>query len=98
MTPKQLYLHTSNRIENLARRLVEVASEQPLGSALAQETVMTLNPGMARWLRFEIARQTGVSFGWDSLCLPSSSAASWRDWSRTSSDTAPYRRTKRAGA
>lgn len=26
---------------------------------------MTLNPGIARWLQFEIAKSTGVSFGWD---------------------------------
>lgn len=26
---------------------------------------MTLNPGMARWLRFRIASLTGVSFGWE---------------------------------
>lgn len=65
MRPKQLYLHTSNRIGSLAARLVEVAEETPLSGLLAQETVMTLNPGMARWLRFEIARHAGVSFGWE---------------------------------
>lgn len=26
---------------------------------------MTLNPGIARWLQFEIANNIGVSFGWD---------------------------------
>ena len=65
MGPKQLYLHTSNRIESLAARLVEVAARNPSPSALSRETVMTLNPGMARWLSFEIARQSGVAFGWE---------------------------------
>ncbi|MDQ8201846.1 exodeoxyribonuclease V subunit gamma [Pelagicoccus sp. SDUM812003] len=65
MTEKRLYLHTSNRAENLARRIVEVASESPLPSLLSRETVMTLNPGIARWLQFEIAKRTGVSFSWD---------------------------------
>lgn len=65
MGPKQLYLHTSNRMENLAERLVEVTTNQPLSSTLSQESVMTLNPGIARWLRFEIAKKTGVAFGWD---------------------------------
>lgn len=65
MRAKALYLHTSNRIEQLAQRLMEVSREQPLPGLLSQETVMTLNPGMARWLRFEIARSTGISFGWD---------------------------------
>ncbi len=65
MRAKELYLHTSNRIESLAERLVEVSRAQPLESILDQETVMTLNPGMARWLRFEIAKSLGVCFGWD---------------------------------
>lgn len=62
---KQLYLHTSNRVENLAQRLVEVSQAVPLSQPLSPETVMTLNPGIARWLQFEIAKRTGVSFGWD---------------------------------
>ncbi|MEM9161395.1 MAG: exodeoxyribonuclease V subunit gamma, partial [Verrucomicrobiota bacterium] len=65
MGPKKLHLHTSNRMENLAATLVEVFQDQPLPNTLSQETVMTINPGVARWLRFEIARRTGVSFGWD---------------------------------
>ena len=63
MRAKELYLHTSNRIESLAERLVEVSREDPLQGLLEQETVMTLNPGMARWLRFQIAHSLGVSFG-----------------------------------
>ena len=65
MTEKELYLHTSNRIESLAERLVQVSRTQPLDSLLSQETVMTLNPGMARWLRFQIAQSQGVAFGWE---------------------------------
>ena len=65
MRAKELYLHTSNRIESLAERLVEVSREDPLQGLLEQETVMTLNPGMARWLRFQIAHSLGVSFGWE---------------------------------
>ena len=65
MRIKELYLHTSNRIESLAERLVQVSRTQPLESALSQETVMTLNPGMARWLRFRIAQSQGVAFGWE---------------------------------
>ncbi|MDQ8187745.1 exodeoxyribonuclease V subunit gamma [Pelagicoccus sp. SDUM812002] len=65
MAEKQLYLHTSNRVEKLAGRLVDVSQELPLANTLSQETVMTLNPGIARWLQFEIAKQTGVAFGWE---------------------------------
>ncbi|MDQ8183758.1 exodeoxyribonuclease V subunit gamma [Pelagicoccus sp. SDUM812005] len=65
MAEKQLYLHTSNRVEKLAARLVDVSQALPLAHTLSQETVMTLNPGIARWLQFEIAKRTGVAFGWD---------------------------------
>ncbi len=65
MRAKEFYLHTSNRIELLARQLATLAQEQPLSGALHQETVMTLNTGMAKWLRFEIARETGIAFGWE---------------------------------
>ncbi|MBC2607552.1 exodeoxyribonuclease V subunit gamma [Pelagicoccus albus] len=65
MPDPQLTLHTSNRVENLAKRLVEVSRREPLSRLLSQETVMTLNPGIARWLQFQIAQQAGVSFGWD---------------------------------
>ncbi len=65
MAPKQLHLHTANRVEELGRSLVRLSKEQPLPNPLAQETVVTLNPGMARWLQFQVASQTGVAFGWD---------------------------------
>ncbi len=65
MRAKELYLHTSNHIESLARRLIEVTRERQSEPLLAKETVMTLNPGMARWLQFEIAQSLGVSFGWE---------------------------------
>jgi len=65
MAEKQLYLHTSNRAENLARQLVEVASWRPLPGLLSKETVMTLNPGMARWLQFQIAQRASIALSWE---------------------------------
>lgn len=65
MSAKEFYLHTSNRIELLAKQLAFIAQERPLPGPLDQETVMTLNTGMAKWLRFEIAQITGISFGWE---------------------------------
>ena len=65
MRVKEFYLHTSNRIELLAKQLALIAQERPLPGPLDQETVMTLNTGMAKWLRFEIARNTGIAFGWE---------------------------------
>lgn len=65
MTYHGLYLHTSNRMENLAGQLARITSQAPLSSPLAAETVMTQNPGIARWLSFEIARRAGIALGWD---------------------------------
>lgn len=65
MSAKEFYLHTSNRIELLAKQLAFIAQERPLPGPLDQETVMTLNTGMAKWLKFEIARSTGIAFGWE---------------------------------
>ena len=65
MRAKKFYLHTSNRIELLAKQLAFVAQEHPLPGPLDQESVMTLNTGMAKWLRFEIARNTSIAFGWE---------------------------------
>ncbi|MCX5684868.1 MAG: exodeoxyribonuclease V subunit gamma, partial [Planctomycetota bacterium] len=54
-----LKLHTSNRLETLARRLAE-ATQRPLRSVLQPELVMVQSQGMARWLKLELAERHGV--------------------------------------
>ncbi len=54
-----LKLHTSNRLEALARRLAEV-TRQPLRSPLQAELVVVQSQGMARWLKLELAGQQGI--------------------------------------
>lgn len=65
MDPAQLYLHTSNRLDQLARNLVAVSRQQPLSSPLESEQIMVQNAGIARWLRFEIAKIDGVAMNWE---------------------------------
>ncbi|MCH6257063.1 exodeoxyribonuclease V subunit gamma [Puniceicoccaceae bacterium K14] len=65
MSEHQFYLHTSNRTERLTDTLLDVVRQRPLPSLIAQETVMVLNPGVARWLQFDIAKKLGVAAGWN---------------------------------
>ncbi len=54
-----LYLHQSNRLEALAEVLAEVLAE-PLPAPLQAETVVVQNPGVAAWLKLQIAERLGV--------------------------------------
>ena len=52
-------LHNSNRIEILARKLSEVMGSYQV-PPLCPRTVVVNNPGMGRWLSFELARADSV--------------------------------------
>lgn len=54
-----LRLHTSNRLEDLARSLAETI-RQPLRSPLQSELVVVQSQGMARWLKLQLAQHHGV--------------------------------------
>ena len=54
-----LRLHTSNRLETLARGLAGTL-QQPLRSALQAELIVVQSQGMARWLKLELAGQLGI--------------------------------------
>src|ERR1035437_3008182 len=54
-----LTLHTSNRLETLARRLAE-AIQRPLRSVLQPELIVVQSQGMARWLKLELAGRHGI--------------------------------------
>ena len=54
-----LRLYTSNRLENLAERLVESVC-RPLRSPLEPETIVVQNQGMARWLKLQLAERHGI--------------------------------------
>ena len=55
-----LYLHQSNRLENLFDELCFILAE-PLSDPLAAERIVVQNQGMARWLSRMIALRTGIA-------------------------------------
>lgn len=52
-------VHTSNRMEMLARQLGEVIA-RPLSSPLSSEVIVVQSRGMQRWLAMELAQRFGV--------------------------------------
>ena len=54
-----LYLHRSNRTEELLRVLLELV-RRPSGSPLEPETLVVQGPGMERWLAQRLASAFGV--------------------------------------
>jgi len=55
-----LFVHRSNRLEQLADRLGTLL-EEPLPSPLQAETIVVQSLGMRRWLALTLARQLGIS-------------------------------------
>ena len=55
-----LYIHTSNRLEQLQKQFAEVV-ETPLERVFEAETVVVQNAGMARWLSMQMATNSGIS-------------------------------------
>ena len=55
-----LYIHTSNRLEQLKNQYAAV-TKTPLNDVLAVETVVVQNAGMARWLSMEMSQLSGIS-------------------------------------
>lgn len=56
-----LKFFVGNRLETLAERLAEMLGERPDGAGpFAREVVAVVNPGNAKWLTHELARQMGV--------------------------------------
>ena len=55
-----LFVHTSNRLETLARELAAIIKSDPL-PPLIPETVVTQRAGMGRWLSLALADELGVA-------------------------------------
>ena len=55
-----LHLHTSNRLETLARKLAALIRDDSLPPLVA-ETVVTQSTGMGRWLSLALAGELGVA-------------------------------------
>ncbi len=56
-----LILYKSNRLENLALRLVRETLRPPSGSPFTPEQIIVPAQGLAQWLKLELARQHGIA-------------------------------------
>src|SRR5690348_14649661 len=57
-----LFVHTSNRLEELAEALATVLHAEPL-PPLTDEVVVVPSQGIARWLRQFLAERHGIAAG-----------------------------------
>ncbi len=55
-----LFVHTSNRLEELLEALATVLGKDPL-PPLADETIIVPSQGLARWLRLQLAERNGIA-------------------------------------
>lgn len=62
MRDPRLFLHTSNRMEELAAMLAEMIGPGSESDPFCPETVLVQSRGMARWLSLELARARGICF------------------------------------
>ena len=56
-----LHVYHSNRLEALFILLCTLRESQPLADPLTPETVLVANPGIGRWLNFQIADRGGIA-------------------------------------
>ena len=56
----QLKLYSSNRLENLARRMAAVFRKTPLSSPFGGEIILVQSKGMERWVSMALALRLGV--------------------------------------
>ena len=55
-----LILYKSNRLEILARHLVEHTLQSPLSSPFLSEQIIVQTQGMAQWLKLELCQRQGI--------------------------------------
>ena len=70
-------IYHSNELDLLKDLLVELVRREPLQDPFARETILVQSPGMAQWLKLELAQSLGIaasvdfplpaSFLWDSF-------------------------------
>ncbi|WP_158589011.1 exodeoxyribonuclease V subunit gamma [Alginatibacterium sediminis] len=66
-----LYFYQSNQLDVLSHLLCSLIQKQPLANPLARQQILVQSPGMAQWLKLEMARTMGISANTD-FPLPAS--------------------------
>ncbi|MGL5284818.1 MAG: exodeoxyribonuclease V subunit gamma, partial [Aeromonas sp.] len=58
-------LYHSNQLDVLKSLLVALIRRAPLTDPFAREQILVQSPGMAQWLRLELAREFGIAANLD---------------------------------
>lgn len=78
-----LNVFQSNRLEALVTILSKQMSDNALDSVLTPDTILVQSPGMAQWLKLEIAKSNGIAAN---LAFPLPSSFIWRLYQKTMPD------------
>ena len=55
------YLYHSNQLDILKEPMAHFISQQPLADPFVEEQVLVQSPGMAQWVKMELAKSLGIS-------------------------------------
>jgi exodeoxyribonuclease V gamma subunit len=78
-----LYLYHSNALDQLRDVLVEMIRRAPLDDPFACDQILVQSPGMAQWLKLELAEQIGICANVD---FPLPASFLWRIFSEALDD------------
>ena len=78
-----LYLYHSNRLDVLKDLLVELLRLDPLKNPLQNEQILVQSPGMAQWLRLQLAEGLGIAAA---LEFPLPASFLWKMYTRVLPD------------
>ncbi len=71
-------IYHSNALDVLKDLLVELIRREPLSDPFAQETILVQSPGMAQWLKLELAEAQGIAASVD---FPLPASFLWKSFS-----------------
>jgi len=69
------HLYTGNRLEDLSTILARILSLSVPNNPFSQEQILVQSPGMAQWLKMQLAQQQGIAAGYE---FPLPSTFVWR--------------------
>ena len=77
------HLYTGNRLEDLSTILARILSLSVPDSPFAQEQILVQSPGMAQWLKMQLAKEQGIAAGYE---FPLPSTFVWRCFGQALND------------
>ena len=77
------HLYTGNRLEDLSSILARILSLSVPDNPFSQEQILVQSPGMAQWLKMQLAQQQGIAAGYE---FPLPSTFVWRCFQKALED------------